>query len=167
MIIKESSPQLEQLNEMFVRVEGGLSPKVENSIYYAKLKNLLHSEIMRFCKEQIELKDDLTSLRMSIGENVSESDIREAFDALKNKYNFDDNNVGLDYHIEATRIDFGVSLFVVIKRDNIYMKKFVFRYRKSKISHGLEGLTQSGIFTEEEERQMRKDRFNGIWKGDK
>ena len=55
------------------------------------------------------------------------------------------NNIGLDYHLEVTRIDFGCSVFVVIKRDFIYMKKFVFRFKKD-LTTGLEGLTTAGTF---------------------
>ena len=155
MIIYEESKELQTLNEMFVRVEGGLPSKVENSIYYAKLKNLLHKEIVGFTKEKIELRDDLTYLRLSVGEQLTESDIREALDALKNKYNMDDNSIGLDYHIEVTRIDYGVALFVVIKRDQIYLKKFVFRYRKANISSGIEGLTQAGVISEGTKEQRK------------
>jgi len=164
MIIVEDSKELQSLNEMFVRVEGGLGPKVENSIYYAKLKNLLMGEIQRFAKERIQLRDDLHLLRMSVGEPVSEADIRETMDAFKAKYNFDDNNIGIDYHIEATRVDFGLAVFVVIKRDAIYLKKFVFRYRKSDINTGLEGLTQGGIYTESDQASRKGifDKFKGI-----
>jgi hypothetical protein len=159
MIIYEESKELQTLNEMFIRVEGGLPSKVENSIYYAKLKNLLHREIVGFTKEKIELRDDLTHLRLSVGEQLTEADIREALDALKNKYNLDNNSVGLDYHIEITRIDYGVALFIVIKRDQIYLKKFVFRFRKANISSGIDGLTQAGVFNESTV-EKRKQIFN-------
>ena len=52
--------------------------------------------------------------------------------------------VGIDYHIEVTRLDFGVPVFVLIKRDSIYLKKFVFRFKKD-ISTGLGDLTNAGM----------------------
>ena len=75
------------------------------------------------------------------------ADKEQSFDLekLKTKYNMQVNNIGLDYHIEVTRIDFGVPVFVIIKRDFIYMKKFVFRFKKN-IATGLEGLTTVGTF---------------------
>jgi len=145
MIILEESKELKQLNEMFVKVENSLPEKIENSIYYPKLKQLLMPEIVRFTREKIELRDDLNFFRMNIGENLSDTEIREYLDSLKEKYNLTDNDIGLDYHIEVTRFDYGVPVFVVIKRDKIYMKKFVFRFKKSDISGGLQTVSQAGI----------------------
>ena len=144
--ISENS-QIRQLNEMVLQVKDSLPKDIETSIYYPKLRNLLHSEIFNFCKEQLELKADLNFLRMSVGQVLSESEIREYLDGLMAKYNNDSNsNVCLSYHIEVTRIDFGVPVFVVIKRgNNILMKKFVFRFRKTDLEQGLFGLSNSGI----------------------
>ena len=75
---------------------------------------------------------------------MTEKQIREYLDGLKLKYNGMVNNVGIDYHIEVTRLDFGVPVFVLIKRDSIYLKKFVFRFKKD-ISTGLGDLTNAGM----------------------
>ena len=145
MKILNENPQIVQINEMFVNVQSGLSTEIENSIYYGRLKTLLHSEIVGFCKEQLELKQDLNMLRMMVGEDMNENEIREYLDTLKEKYNNTDNNIGIDYHVEVTKIDYGVPVFVVIKRGDILMKKFVFRFRKKKIADGLSNLTISGL----------------------
>lgn len=145
MKVLAENPQIIQLNEMVVDVKDSLPTDIEGSIFYGKLKNLLHSEIVNFCKEQLELKQDLNVFRMSIGQEMSETEIREYLDSLKLKYNNQDNNVGIDYHIEATRIDYAVPVFVVIKRTDILMKKFVFRFRKAKLSDSIGELSSSGI----------------------
>lgn len=147
MIILNEDPQITTLNEMLMTAQDSLPKDIESSIYYPKLKTLLHSEILSFCKEQLELKSDLNFLRMEIGNTLSESEIREYLDSLKLKYNDkEDSNVCLDYHIEVTRVDYGVPVFIVIKRgNNIIMKKFCFRFRKKSVSQSLTDLTISGI----------------------
>lgn len=145
MKVLEENYQLRQLNEMFVNVLPGLPDSIEHSIYYNKLKILLHSEIINFAKEQIELKQDLNMFRMLVGQALNESEIREYLDTLKNKYNGEYDNIGLDYHIEATRLDYGVSVFCVIKRDSIYMKKFIFRFKKKNTLSGIVELTNSQL----------------------
>jgi len=156
MFIDEESKEIRQLNEMFVKVYDSLPTNIENSIFYPKLKQLLHMEIMKFTKEQVELKQDLNLLRMNIGEILSETEIREYLDSLKAKYNLEDNNVGLDYHIEVTRYDYGVPIFVVIKRDIIHFKKFVFRFRKASPNMGLNDVQVSGIPVSESKEQRRE-----------
>ena len=145
MRICEEHPDLVSINEMFVNIEPHLPEDIEGSIYYPKLKTLLRSELINFCKEQIELKNDLEILRMNVGQVMSESEIREYLDGLMSKYNSTVNNVGLSYHIEATRIDYGVPVFVVIKRTEIFMKKFVFRFKKERLTDGIANLSQSGL----------------------
>ena len=137
--VSNENSQIIQLNEMMLNVKGHLEDDVERSIYYPKLRNLLHSEIFHFCKEQLELKADLNFFRMSVGQVMSEVEIRDYLDGLKLKYNNkDDSNVALEYHIEETRIDIGVPVMVVIKRgNNINMKKFVFRFKKGNIGKDL------------------------------
>jgi len=165
VVMLEESREIKELNEMFVKVENSLPEKIENSIYYPKLKVLLHPEIVRFTREKIELRDDLNFFRMNIGEQLSDTEIREYLDSLKLKYNFEDNDIGIDYHIEATRFDYGVAVFVVIKRDKIYMKKFIFRFKKGNISDGLKDVTQAGIpkIPLEESKQERKNRLLELW----
>ena len=136
-----------KLNEFFIDAKPSLSTNITNSIYYNKLKHLLHSEIVYFCKEKVELKTDLNMLRLMVGEKLTEESIREYLNALKEKYNAD-TNIGIEYHIESTRIDYGVPTFIIIRRgDNVSMKKFVFRFRKTSITDSLDGVTPSGTPT--------------------
>jgi len=165
MIVEEENSKIKQLNEMFVNVLPSLPINIENSIYYAKLRNLMHGEIINYCKEQMELRDDLNFLRLNIGQELSEDSIRKYLDGLKDKYNGVDNNVALDYHIEITRVDYGVPVFVIIKRSSIYMKKFVYRFRKSS-SEGIESLSNAGInegsiISTKEERKKKYTDFTG------
>lgn len=143
-ILSENS-QITQLNEMMVQVKDSLPTEIEQSVYYAKLKQLLHPEIYNFCKEKIELKQDLNFLRMNVGEKMTEKEIREYLDSLKLKYNGEVDDIGIDYAIEVTRVDYGVPVFVVIKRNEISMKKFVFRFRKTNQEKGIGNLTVSGL----------------------
>lgn len=130
MIYEELAPETKKMNEMFVSVQNSLSTRVTNSVYYSKLKYLMFNEIVKFCKEKIDIRNDLLNLRTYIGEFLSEADINKYLTDLKMKYNGSVHNVGIEYHIETTRIDYGVCVFVIIKRDNIYAKKFIFRFRK-------------------------------------
>lgn len=145
IIQEQSNPQIQTLNEMLVRVQDSLPKETELSIYYNKLKHLLHSEVINFCKEQVELKQDLNFFRMSVGTVMTEKEIREYLDSLKEKYNGHYHNVGIDYHVEVTRYDYGVPVFCIIKRSEIYMKKFVFRFRKATVSETMDGLSLSGV----------------------
>ena len=136
-----------QLNEFFIDAKPSLSTNVTNSVYYNKLKHLLHSEIVYFCKEKTELKNDLNMLRMMVGEKLTEESIREYLNGLKEKYN-SDTNIGIEYHIESTRIDYGVPTFVIIRRgENVSMKKFVFRFKKTSMIDSLDGVAPSGTPT--------------------
>lgn len=159
MFIEEESKEIKALNEMFVKVFDSLPTSIENSIFYPRLKTLLHMEIRRFTKEQIELRQDLDLLRMNIGEALSEKEIREYLDSLKTKFNSTDNNVGLDYHIEVTRYDYGVPVFVIIKRDVIYMKKFIFRFRKTSTTMSLDDVDVGGLPLINESKEARKSRY--------
>jgi len=145
VILESENPQLTELNEMFIEVQDSLPTDIEHSIYYPKLKTLLHPEILNFCKEKLDLKADLNFFRMSVGQQISEREIRDYLDGLKTKYNLDDNNIGIDYNIEATRYDFSAAVFCVIKREDIHMKKFIFRFRKANQSELLGNISTSGI----------------------
>ena len=123
-IVLDENNELSTLNEMFVNVLPSMPSKIENSIYYNRLKHLLLNEIITYCKEFTDIRDDLLYLRAAIGTELTEDAIRSYLDSLKEKYNDKNNNVGLDYHIEATRIDYGVPVFVILKRTDILMKKF-------------------------------------------
>lgn len=136
-----------KLNEFFIDAKPSLSTNVTNSVYYNKLKHLLHSEIVYFCKEKTELKNDLNMMRMMVGEKLTEESIREYLNGLKEKYN-SDTNIGIEYHIESTRIDYGVPTFVIIRRgENVSMKKFVFRFKKTSMIDSLDGVAPSGTPT--------------------
>ena len=54
VLLESETSQLKQLNEMKVNIDKSLPNDVEQSIYYAKLKTLLHPEIFNFCKEKSE-----------------------------------------------------------------------------------------------------------------
>ncbi len=158
IINEDLSPELKKMNEMFVSVQNSLSPRVTNSVYYNRLKYLMFGEIVKFCKEKIELRNDLLNIRSYIGEFMSEADINRYFTDLKMKYNGSVHNVGLEYHIETTRIDYGVCVFVIIKRDNIYVKKFIYRFRKDP-QIGIESgnLSPIGNLLPEKENQVKDD----------
>jgi hypothetical protein len=146
MIIDESASdeEISKLTEAVVKVVPSMPEAILNTSFYPRIKVLQIPEIMRFCKEQTTLKNDLLDMCNYIGEYLSESDIHDLFDALKDKYNNENPLVGLEYHIESTRIDYGVVLFVVIKRDDVYLKKFIFRYRKS-LDSSIDGLSTIGV----------------------
>lgn len=162
MILEETDKQLAKINEMFIDSLPSLPTNVENSIYYARIKQLLHPEIYNFCKEQLELKEDLNFLRMSVGEPMTESEIRDYLDSLKAKYANNDK-VGIEYHIEITRIDYGVPVFCVIRRGNgIFMKKFVFRFRKTNQEAGLADLTNAQILNLAANSNPKEERKNKV-----
>lgn len=141
---EQENPQLQVLHEMQVNIQDSLPQQVELSIYHAKLKHLLHSEIINFCKEKTEMKQDLNFFRMSVGTEMTEREIREYLDGLKEKYSHYEN-LGLEYHIEVTRYDYGVPVICIIKRNDISVKKFVFRFRKKSVSDTLDGISPGGV----------------------
>lgn len=149
------NPQLETLNEIFIQNHSSLDPEVTNSIYYSKLKHLLHQEIISFCKEQTELKADLNFFRMSVGQVISSTEIADYLNGLKEKYSKMEN-VGLEYHIEATRIDYGVVVFCMIKRRDLHVKKFVFRFRKASVSEGIFDISNGGIPENSDEKPQNR-----------
>ena len=150
IITEQENPQIQTLNEMIVKVGDSLPKEVEQSIYYPKLKHLLHGEIINFCKEQVEMKQDLNLFRMNVGSIMSEQEIREYLDGLREKYKHYEN-LALDYHIEVTRFDYGVVVFCIIKRNYIFTKKFVFRFRKKSVGVSMDGFTSGGIPISKEE----------------
>lgn len=129
----EVSKELETLHELFIKVEDSLPADLENSIFYSRIKNTMTKELMSFMREQAALRADLMRLKDKIGEIMSEDQIRRELEPLM-KYNEEDNNVGVIYHIESTRLDYGVPVIVIIKRDVLYVKKFVFRFKKEDMS---------------------------------
>ena len=84
---------------------------------------------------------------MSVGKVMSENEIREYLDSLKEKYNSHYEDIGIDYHIEVTRYDYGVPVFCIIKRNQIYTKKFVFRFRKGNMASNIDGFGSGGLFS--------------------
>ena len=136
MIIESDSNELKMFDEFSVELsDSGISDNVERSIFYPRLKQLLFKEINLFCREHIGLKADLQFIRMQIGSPMTEQEVRALFEELIRKYNTSANdNVGVMYHVEKTRFDYGVPLFVIIKRDEILAKKFVFRFKRKELS---------------------------------
>jgi hypothetical protein len=70
--------------------------------------------------------------------------------------------VGMDYHLETTRFDYSVPVFTVIARGGIiYMKKFVFRFRKPDTASSTQGISLSGLPTEpiSESQNERRERY--------
>jgi hypothetical protein len=130
---------------MFVHVKKNLPKDIENSVFYPKQRDSLKRELFSFMKEQISLREDLMFLRNKVGDPIKEEEIRSYMERLSTKYNDIDNNVGLSYHIEATRIDYGLSVHVIIFRGQIHVKKFVFRFRKTETKAGLDNVSSSGI----------------------
>lgn len=120
----------------------------------------MFNEIQEFTKEKIELKRDLHNIRLTIGQEMNEEDIRRYLDTLKDTYNNKNSDIGIEYHIETTRIDYGVPVFVMIKRDHIYIKKLVFRFKKKDNSKGIGGLSPAGIRLESKDE--RKKRYNDL-----
>lgn len=164
VILEEENQQLRTLSEMVISTLPSLPTDVENSIYYARIKQLLHPEIMNYCKEQLELKEDLNFLRMSVGEAMTETEIREYLNGLKDKYTSNEH-VGIEYHIEVTRVDYGVPVFCTIQRGNrIFIKKFVFRFRKANQGDGIDGLSISQIFSAEAKKKNNPPKKNNIRK---
>lgn len=142
MFIDESE-EMKSLSESIIKASDSLDPTITNSIYYPRLKQLMFKEIVDFCKEKLELREDLFELQDCIGDYLSEAEIRQYLEELKQKYNMS-NDIGIEYHIESTRVDFGVVVFVTIKRNDIYIKKFVFRYRKGATT-SLDNISTNGI----------------------
>lgn len=137
--------ELTRLNEMAVNVTPGQAPEIANSVFYAKIKHLLFGEIVSFTREKYELRADLQRLREFVGDLMTEAELRQYLDGLKDKYNNKtDTNIGVDYHIESTRIDYGVAVFAVIKRDEITAKTLVYRFRKA-ADVSLNGLSNTGV----------------------
>jgi hypothetical protein len=166
IIIDEESQNLVSLNEMLFKVQDSLPTKIENSIFYPKLKHLLHGEILRFTREHIELRQDLNLLRMNVGQVLPEAEVREYLNSLKEKYNGQIDDIGIDYHIEFTKIDYSAAVFVIIKRGVVQMKKFVFRFRKGAVKQSLQDVSISGIPVNESEeaRKERQERYLKLMK---
>lgn len=149
IINEELDNETKSVNEMIISMQKSLPTKVTNNIYYTKLKYLMFNEIIKFCKEKIDLKIDLLGLKDTIGEFLSEEQILDLFNSFKAKYN-DQNypDIGVEFHVESTRLDYGVCVFIIIKRgDTIFCKKFIFRYRKTTAGIGLDfsGLNAIGM----------------------
>mgnify|MGYP000870283211 CR=1 FL=1 len=146
IMIHEDGSELQSLNEFVIDITNMTVPDgIQRSIFYPKLKTLLFREINSFCREHTTLKADLHFLRMQIGSVMSEQEIKKQFDDLIKRYNTNANdNIGLLYHYEATKFDYGVVLTVIIKRSEIEAKNFVFRFLKKDVSDiGLNFRSQS------------------------
>ena len=141
------------LNEMVINVDTKKDKQVtyadEHSIVYGRLKQRLQLDIIKFCLNEIDLKDDLLFFRSMVGDTLRETDILSHVKNIQDKYNNGrsyNRNVAIDYFMETTRFDFVLVLFVtIIRGENIYQTRFVFRYRKDNINAGVSGMTMSGL----------------------
>ena len=113
---------------MRVQIVRTIPTEVSASINYLNLKHRNFREIIAFCREKLVLKDDLIEMNKKVGSPVSLVDINEMVELYKRKHTVDD--IGIEYHVEVTRWDFALIVFVIIKRDFIKAQKFIFRYRK-------------------------------------
>ena len=130
----------------------------------------IRNEAIKEYEEEIEeLKNEIYALKNfkneKIGYEKEIEELKKSNNALKEKYNNNVQNIGLDYHLEATRIDYGVAVFCIIKRDDIYAKKFIFRFRKNpQIGLDLSRLSSVGNplpeLSDEEKKEIRKEKFN-------
>jgi hypothetical protein len=97
----------------------------------------------------VDLKDDLMFFRSMVGDTLREADILSYVKDIQDKYNNGrsyNRNVAIDYFMETTRYDFVLVLFVTIVRgENIFQTRFVFRYRKSNLTAGVRGMSMSGL----------------------
>jgi hypothetical protein len=141
------------LNEMVIYVDDKKNKQVkyadEHSIVYGRLKQRLQPDIIRFCLNEVDLKNDLLFFRSMVGDTLREIDILNYVKDIQDKYNNGrsyNRNVAIDYFMEATRFDFVLVLFVtIIRGENIYQTRFVFRYRKTNINAGVNDMNMSGL----------------------
>jgi hypothetical protein len=156
IIIEENKPSNDVnkiINEMVLHVSDRSDKQVtfadEHSIVYGRLKTRLQLDIVKFCLNEVDLKDDLMFFRSMVGDTLRESDILNYVKDVQDKYNNGrsyNRNVSIDYFMETTRYDFVLVLFVTIVRgENIFQTRFVFRYRKSNINAGVYGVSMSGL----------------------
>jgi len=156
IIIEDNKPSdaiNEILNEMVISVDDKKDRQVtyadEHSIVYGRLKQRLQLDIIKFCLNEIDLKDDLLFFRSMVGDTLREIDILDHVKNIQDKYNNGrsyNRNVAIDYFMETTRYDFVLVLFVTIVRgENIYQTRFVFRYRKDNVNAGVSGMNMSGL----------------------
>lgn len=141
------------LNEMVIHVDDKSHKQVsfadEHSIVYGRLKQRLQPDILNFCRNEIDLKDDLLFFRSMVGDTLREVDVLNYVKDIQDKYNNGrsyNRNVSIDYFIETTRYDFVLVLFTtIIRGENIFQTRFVFRYRKSSQTAGVHGMSMSGL----------------------
>jgi len=119
---------------MKIEIEKPISIAVETSINYVQLKYQLYNAINDFCKEQLELRSDLHSLRNGVGDSYNYEYLKNIADILSQKYNTLDNRIGIDWHIEKTRYDYSLIIVAVIQRGDISVETFIFRYKRADIA---------------------------------
>jgi len=141
------------INEMVIKVDDRTKKEVnyadEHSIVYGRLKQRLQPDIIKFCLNEVDLKDDLLFFRSMVGDTLREIDVLKYVKDIQDKYNNGrsyNRNVAIDYFMETTRFDFVLVLFVTIVRgENIFQTRFVFRYRKAGLNDGVYGVNMSGL----------------------
>lgn len=156
ILIEENKPSNDMnkiINEMVINIDDRSNKQVtyadEHSIVYGRLKTRLQLDIVRFCLNEVDLKDDLMFFRSMVGDTLREADILSYVKDIQDKYNNGrsyNRNVGIDYFIETTRYDFVLVLFVtIIRGENVFQTRFVFRYRKDSVNAGVHGVGMSGL----------------------
>ena len=141
------------INEMVINVDDKKDRQVkyadEHSIVYGRLKQRLQLDIIKFCLNEIDLKNDLLFFRSMVGDTLREVDVLNHVKNIQDKYNNGrsyNRNVAIDYFIEPSRYDFVLVLFVtIIRGENIFQTRFIFRYRKDNINAGVRGMNLSGL----------------------
>lgn len=156
ILIEENKPSNDMnkiINEMVINIDDKSNKQVtyadEHSIVYGRLKTRLQLDIVKFCLNEVDLKDDLMFFRSMVGDTLRETDILSYVKDIQDKYNNGrsyNRNVGIDYFIETTRYDFVLVLFVtIIRGENVFQTRFVFRYRKDNINAGVHDVNMSGL----------------------
>lgn len=106
-------------------------------VNFQKLKQELFSDINIFCRNYNRLREDLHVLRLGVGQERDTESLDNYGSALKQYYNNGKvDNVGVEYRIEVTRFDIVMIVTVIIKRTDITVRNFIFRYRKSAGTQG-------------------------------
>lgn len=149
----ESETISKLINEMVINVDSRVGKEVtyrdEHSVVYNRLKQRLQNDIIKFCTNEVDLRNDLMFFRSMVGDTLNEKDILRHVKAIQDKFNNDrsyNKRVGIDYFLESTRYDFVLVLFVsIIRGENVFQTRFVFRYRKGSLADGVYGQDLSGL----------------------
>lgn len=151
--VSESEKVSKVINEMIINVDSRDGKSVtfrdEHSIVYGRLKQRLQNDIIKFCLNEIELRNDLMFFRSMVGDVLNEREIIKHVENIQDKYNNGrvlNKKIGVDYFLESTRYDFVLVLFItVIRGENVFQTRFVFRFRKGSLTDGVYDQDMSGL----------------------